>query len=1066
MKKRILPFLLALLLVVGFLPTAAYAGYDYITSVNVKDLDWPEAGKAPDRAGTLAGYCQIVNVDWDGSLDSNGHFIEGNIYTVNIIVKIKDTFSKWDKKRFDPAIKGTAPEKFQINTKYACTITELSDYQITMSYTFPAVGTPEPITTKRSVNYIKAVDIDIPTIGAKPDTTATEAQSSELIYYDQVEWEGELDANGCFKAGVAYSVKLTAKVFDHYINATFPSDRFQVGDTQNATVNGEPATVTALSDRQATITFTFPALKNAPTINSITITDFTIPRIGQEPDTTIGVDHDQLEIVKIDFQTKVDENGLFNNLYSANLLYVTLKIKDGSEYAFSPMFKVGEKYDLIQIGDKAAYVDDITDDTILIRGIFYAKEASTIIDKVTIEGLTRPIIGNKPDTEVTIKQKNTIKLESIEWLGDLDFYGEFDYNTAYTARITVSTLYSNIFGPEFNTVGKVNNCIGNAGAKVVSYSETKLVFDIPYTTTDSVVGEAPATMIRSPYVFDGGDGTYENPYLVSTAEQLNAIRFGLSQHYKLTADIDLSGWGNWIPIGSNDAYGGINSGGTNYAIRHISTFTGSLDGNGHVISGMTIKIDAEELYLREQANVRYYGLFMALDAGINNTKIDHIDGTGTRTSDPYTCETYSGVRNLGVVNYTIDVHHSVIDKPYWIYAGAIAGSTHGVDITNCYSSGGTMRFDLRDAPVEVDMDIYVGGLVGTASWTDFRYCYNDSDVTVLADPAGGQNNYIQMGGIAAVTTSAWFISCYNSGDITAPQYDGTGKDLILADAGVASGIVSTAYAPVFPGVLYHTGEELNTYIWNCYNTGTLTGEFVCGIMYYGSSDYYIDNCYNIGKLNGSDPGSPEELATEWPVTTNYTDVWKFGTEYIRRLYTNGNSVQNVAGGEGQWTKSEKLGRMVLTKIHEENAGPMVYSGTISITLDGKKVKLDAYAQRDSKGNSTNYVKMRDIAYLLNGTAAQFNLGWSGSVNIEKGKTYQANGTEMSTPFSGNRSYKLFSGNTKVNGVIASLAAITLTDDNGGGYTYYQLKDLGKVLNFDVHWDSKLGIVLNTDQPYK
>lgn len=55
---------------------------------------------------------------------------------------------------------------------------------------------------------------------------------------------------------------------------------------------------------------------------------------------------------------------------------------------------------------------------------------------------------------------------------------------------------------------------------------------------------APAVRKESPYVFAGGSGTREDPYLIETADQLNAIRYGLDRHYKLIADIDLSTWGN------------------------------------------------------------------------------------------------------------------------------------------------------------------------------------------------------------------------------------------------------------------------------------------------------------------------------------------------------------------------------------------------------------------------------------------------------------------------------------------------------------------------------------------
>ncbi len=60
--------------------------------------------------------------------------------------------------------------------------------------------------------------------------------------------------------------------------------------------------------------------------------------------------------------------------------------------------------------------------------------------------------------------------------------------------------------------------------------------------------------INSPFEFAGGSGTLEDPYLIQTADQLNAVRKGPKNHYKLIADIDLSQWGNWVPIGSTDSY--------------------------------------------------------------------------------------------------------------------------------------------------------------------------------------------------------------------------------------------------------------------------------------------------------------------------------------------------------------------------------------------------------------------------------------------------------------------------------------------------------------------------------
>ena len=130
-------------------------------------------------------------------------------------------------------------------------------------------------------------------------------------------------------------------------------------------------------------------------------------------------------------------------------------------------------------------------------------------------------------------------------------------------------------------------------------------------------------------------------------------------------------------------------------------------------------------------------------------------------------------------------------------------------------------------------------------------------------------------------------------------------------------------------------------------------------------------------------------------------------------------------------------------------------------VDGAPVEFQCYALKDANGNDTNYVKLRDVAQVLNGTAVQFQVGWDGSVNIETGKGYTANGSEMKTPFSGNRTYSPATAPTNVTGQTAALEAIVLLDDNGGAYTYYKLRDLGTALNFKVDWSAEKGIFIET-----
>ena len=149
---------------------------------------------------------------------------------------------------------------------------------------------------------------------------------------------------------------------------------------------------------------------------------------------------------------------------------------------------------------------------------------------------------------------------------------------------------------------------------------------------------------------------------------------------------------------------------------------------------------------------------------------------------------------------------------------------------------------------------------------------------------------------------------------------------------------------------------------------------------------------------------------------------------------------------------------------------IAYSTSYSILVDGQSVAFDAYALKDANGNDTNYLKLRDVAYVLNGSQAQFNVGWDGTANaitINTGESYASNGSEMSTPFSGDRIYTPNQAAVLVDGQASDLQAITLTDDSGSGYTYFKLRDLGQALGFNVTWDGEAGaIVIDTSQPYQ
>ncbi|MDR1017789.1 MAG: hypothetical protein LBM02_03710 [Lachnospiraceae bacterium] len=136
--------------------------------------------------------------------------------------------------------------------------------------------------------------------------------------------------------------------------------------------------------------------------------------------------------------------------------------------------------------------------------------------------------------------------------------------------------------------------------------------------------------------YTSGLGTSEdNPYLISNYDDLkelsNEVAAGNTfegYYFRVTADIDLSGDSNWIPIGNSeeelsDDYEIGSRSDPLYDAEEARPFMGSFDGANHIISNMTIaKAKSNELG-------DYNGLFGFLYNGsIKNVEIDGASVTG------------------------------------------------------------------------------------------------------------------------------------------------------------------------------------------------------------------------------------------------------------------------------------------------------------------------------------------------------------------------------------------------------------------------------------------------------
>ena len=107
-----------------------------------------------------------------------------------------------------------------------------------------------------------------------------------------------------------------------------------------------------------------------------------------------------------------------------------------------------------------------------------------------------------------------------------------------------------------------------------------------------------------------GAGTEANPYRISTADQLNAIRQNLEAHYRLENDIDLSStviWDygrGWQPIGTDG-----------------EQFKGAFDGAGHTLLNLTVN----------RPHSDYQGLFgYVWDATLENVRLENVTVIGRK----------------------------------------------------------------------------------------------------------------------------------------------------------------------------------------------------------------------------------------------------------------------------------------------------------------------------------------------------------------------------------------------------------------------------------------------------
>ena len=144
-----------------------------------------------------------------------------------------------------------------------------------------------------------------------------------------------------------------------------------------------------------------------------------------------------------------------------------------------------------------------------------------------------------------------------------------------------------------------------------------------------------------------------------------------------------------------------------------------------------------------------------------------------------------------------------------------------------------------------------------------------------------------------------------------------------------------------------------------------------------------------------------------------------------------------------WTEPAVSGSTPSTPA--KPAGPSANPTNSKVLVNGKEVAFDAYTI-----DGSNYFKLRDLAYVLNGTEKQFEVGWdnaSKTITLTSGSAYTANGSEMAKG-SGAQNASVSASKLLIDGKEVSLTAYTI-----GGNNYFKLRDIGQAFDFGIGWDN-------------
>ncbi len=232
--------------------------------------------------------------------------------------------------------------------------------------------------------------------------------------------------------------------------------------------------------------------------------------------------------------------------------------------------------------------------------------------------------------------------------------------------------------------------------------------------------------------FAGGSGTADDPWQIADVEQLELVREDLAGHYLLAADLDLSNYENFTPIG---AFAPVSDAPEDEENADESlAFSGTFDGSGHTVSSLAIS-------LPDGMGVGLFGCVSGDNASVQNLTVENAVVEGGMTVGAV----------IGYANFSGTLENVSLTGESTVTGGFLVGGIVG---------GGFCSFSNCSAQADVnlvgDNAQAVGILAGGMELSSFENCRAAGTVTATSDGAysvGGLAGCGQESGVATNCTA-------------------------------------------------------------------------------------------------------------------------------------------------------------------------------------------------------------------------------------------------------------------------------------------------------------------------